>query len=205
MKVSNRSNQSIYRVWAPVYDFVFEWFFAPGRNRAHQVLDLKTGESLLIVGIGTGSDLPLVTGWTGVVGIDLSWAMLKQAQKKASRLERQPLLVMADAQRLPFADAQFEAATMNLVLSVVPDGRQAFREAMRVLCAEGRVVIFDKFLSEYSSLTLARKVLNGVTRLLGTDINRRLGEIIRDANCEVVLDEPVALRGAYRVILIERE
>ncbi|KAA3643248.1 MAG: methyltransferase domain-containing protein [Chloroflexi bacterium] len=202
MKRSNKTNQVIYRLWAPIYDFLLEWFFAPGRRRAHQLLDLKADEEFLIVGIGTGNDLRCIPDGIAVVGIDLSWAMLKQAQKKAESLPHQPLLVIADAGNLPFSEAQFDAAMMNLILSVVPQPRLSFREAMRTLGTHGRGVVFDKFLPEDQQMTLLRKMLNVVTELMGTDINRRFEDIIEDADCEVLRDEPVMLNGAYRAILM---
>ena len=76
MKMTNRWNQFIYRLWAPVYDATVNHFFMPGRRRAMDVLDLKEGESVLLLGVGTGADLPLLPAGVRAVGVDLSPEML---------------------------------------------------------------------------------------------------------------------------------
>ena len=60
MKMTNRWNQFIYRIWAPVYDTFMGRFFLPGRKRAMESLGLKPGERVLLVGVGTGADLELL-------------------------------------------------------------------------------------------------------------------------------------------------
>jgi protein-L-isoaspartate O-methyltransferase len=54
MKMTNRGNRFIYRLWAPVYDATVNHLFIPGRMRAMDLLGLQPGESVLLVGIGTG-------------------------------------------------------------------------------------------------------------------------------------------------------
>ena len=76
MKLTNRWNLLIYRLWSPVYDLVFTRLFAAGRHRALQLLDLKPGERVLIVGVGTGADLPLLPRGVRAIGVDLSRDML---------------------------------------------------------------------------------------------------------------------------------
>jgi phosphatidylethanolamine/phosphatidyl-N-methylethanolamine N-methyltransferase len=60
MKMSNRWNRIIYRLWAPVYDSTVNHFFRPGRKWALEVLALQPGERVLLPGVGTGADLPLL-------------------------------------------------------------------------------------------------------------------------------------------------
>ena len=46
-------------------------------------------------------------------------------------------------------------------------------------------------------------VLNLGAKLLGTDINRRLGEIVAGTQFTVLLNEPSLLNGMYRIIIIQ--
>ena len=126
MKMSNRWNQLIYRLWAPIYDSTIEHFFKQGRQRAMDVLDLQPGEFVLIVGAGTGADLPLLPEGAKGIGLDLSREMLKKAKQKLPHCRAKMQLIQGDAQALCLMDNQFDAALLNLILSVVPDGNVLF-------------------------------------------------------------------------------
>lgn len=205
MKLTNRWNRSIYRLWSPLYDRLFDRFFAaPGRRQALQRLDLQPGERVLLVGVGTGADLPLLPAGVGAVGVDLSPDMLARAAAKLPLAGRDVMLAQGDAQALPLPAGQFDAALLNLVLSVVPDGATCLRETLRALRSNGRVVVFDKFLPDDSGPSPGRRLLNLITTLIGTDINRRFGDIARDSPCTIVNDAPSLLRGAYRVIRLQK-
>ena len=74
--LEKRQVERAYELLAPVYDFVFDWIFAPGRTAAVGQLALTPGDTVLEVGIGTGLNLPLYPPLTRLSGIDLSSDML---------------------------------------------------------------------------------------------------------------------------------
>lgn len=63
-----------------------------------EVLDLKAGERVLLMGVGTGADLPLLPQGIHVVGVDLSAEMLARARKKLPLPGRDVLLIQGDIQ-----------------------------------------------------------------------------------------------------------
>ncbi len=199
--MTNRRNRWIYRLWAPVYDATVGHFFLPGRERAIELLGLQSGEFVLLVGAGTGADLPLLPEGVRAVGVDISPEMLHQASRKLDAL-RDTLFVLGDAQKPPFATASFDAIAFSLILSVIPDGGLCLRENLRLLKPGGRVVVFDKFAPEQCSLSRRRKLLNLGSTLFGTDITRRFGELSEGCGLRIVCDEPSLMNGAYRVILL---
>jgi ubiquinone/menaquinone biosynthesis C-methylase UbiE len=71
-----------------------------------------------------------------IVATDLSEGMLAVARRSGSaRVTRQ----QADAQRLPFGDAEFDAVVCQFGYMFPPDKQACFREARRVLTAGGRL------------------------------------------------------------------
>src|SRR4051794_37013439 len=82
------------------------------RRRAVDVLELRAGESVIDIATGTGLMLGSLVDGVGaggrIVGIDRSSTMLARA---VGRAPSPPVeLVEGDAQALPFADGEFDAA-----------------------------------------------------------------------------------------------
>ena len=204
MKMTNRWNQIIYRLWAPIYDQTVGRFFAPGRSRAMEVLDIQPGERVLLLGVGTGEDLPWLPQGVHAVGIDLSAAMLARAQARLPLPGRQIDLILGDAQALMVEDGTFDVVVLSLILSVVPDGAACLASGLRALKPGGRVVIFDKFLADEENISLGRKLLNLGSTFFGTDITRRFCDLATGIDWVVVSNEPSIVSGMYRVILFRK-
>lgn len=202
MRMGNRWNRFVYRVWAPIYDPLLERLFSNGRKRAMEAAGIRPGERVCFVGIGTGTDLLLLPRGARAVGVDLSEAMLARARKKLPLSDCDIELRAGDAQALPFDDESFDVAVLNLILSVVPDPARCLGEALRVLEVEGRIVVFDKFLPDNSAPSLVRRLANVFSTIFGTNINRRLGDVVSGFPCAVERDEPSILGGMYRVVLL---
>lgn len=204
MRMSNSHNRIVYSLWSPIYDALLERFFAPGRRSAMEAICLGAGERACIVGVGTGTDLLYLPPGVDAVGIDLSEDMLTRARRKLPVPGCTIQLQIGDAMALPLADGAFDAGVLNLILSVVPDPVRCISETLRVVRPGGRLVVFDKFLADTARLTLFRRLMNVFATLLGTDINRRLGDILARQPCTVVSDRPSLLGGMYRVVLLTR-
>ena len=201
--MNDERNQTIYQLWAPIYDKVMGPFAGKARRHAIELLNLRVGESVLLSGVGTGLDLPYLQAGVRATGIDLSPAMLRKAQDKANR--RDISLLEMNAQALDFPDDSFDAVVLNLILSVVPDGTAAFHEAWRVLRPGGRAVIFDKFASEDGRISALRRGVGKLISLFGTDPNRRLSEIMGSpSDLTIECNEPSLLRGQYRIVLLRK-
>ena len=204
MTMTNRWNQFIYRLWSPVYDVALGRFFLPGRKLALEMLALQPGEKVLLIGVGTGADLPLLPTGVEATGIDLSPEMLAKARNKLPACRAAVELIQGDAQALLVAENSFDAAILNLILSVVPDGRACLQSTLRALKPGGRVVIFDKFQPDDSKPSLVRKTMNLFSTLFGTDITRSYGQVAQDCACVVEQDVPSLLNGMYRVIVVRK-
>ncbi len=109
------------------------WYATPAGQRAaaaekallRWLLDVfPEARTALEVGCGTGYFTRwLATQGLQVVGLDLSWPMLRQARARC---------VQGDALRLPFASGAFDLVVMVATLAFLPAPEQALREARRV-------------------------------------------------------------------------
>src|SRR5437879_11396973 len=146
--LEKRQVQRAYELYAPIYDFIFDWIFAPGRAAAIKHLALASNDSVLEVGIGTGLNLPLYPASCRLTGIDLSQEMLDKAVERAQKLIMpNVVLKVMDATSLDFADNEFDKAVATYTVSAVPDPVAVLREMRRVVKPGGLLVLLNHFRS----------------------------------------------------------
>ena len=108
---------------------------------------LSPGDRALDVCTGTGDlalELARRVGRSGqVIGGDFSLPMLRLGAEKAARRGGIVRMALADAQRLPFSDNLFDAATVAFGIRNVTDIEQGIREMARVVRPGGRVVLLE--------------------------------------------------------------
>jgi ubiquinone/menaquinone biosynthesis C-methylase UbiE len=101
------------------------------RQGVQAILKL-TGEKARILDVGTGTgriSIPLLEAGADLVGCDLSAAMLRRLQEKLPAAR----ILQADATRLPFPGARFNAVLTVHVLHLIAGWQEALREFRRVL------------------------------------------------------------------------
>jgi len=93
---------------------------------------------------------------------------------------------------------------MHLILAVMPQPELGLKEAARVLKSGGRIAIFDKFLGDQEQPSNARRLVNLVTGMLFSDINRRLGPLVHGTGLVVDRNEPAQFGGMFRSITLSK-
>jgi phosphatidylethanolamine/phosphatidyl-N-methylethanolamine N-methyltransferase len=147
--LEKRQVQRAYELYAPVYDFIFDWIFAPGRDAAIKQLELRPSDSVLEVGIGTGLNLPLYPPTCRLTGIDLSQEMLDRAVERVQNLAMPNVaLKVMDATSMDFDDNEFDKGLATYTISAVPDPVAVLREMRRVVKPGGAIVLLNHFRSE---------------------------------------------------------
>ena len=196
-------NRLRYTVWAPVYDAVANAAgFAAARLVSIERLRLVAGNRVLIVGAGTGLDLPHLPPHVDITAVDVTPAMLNRLELRTASAHRVVTTRIMDARRLAFPDSSFDAVVLHLILAVMPQPEQGLREAVRVLKPGGRIAVFDKFLRDEERPSVKRRVLNAVAKPLFSDLNRRLGPLIVGTPLAIEHDDPVAFGGTYRIVTL---
>lgn len=191
-----------YRLLAPFYDLAIAAFTTRLRRESLAHLPQRPGLRVLVSGSGTGLDLPHLPPGNDYVALDITRAMLERSRRRAAALPA--ALVQGDSQRLPFAEAAFDAVVLHLILAVVPDAPRALAEAARVVRPGGRVLVLDKFLRPGQRAPL-RRALTPLTAQFAT----RLDVVFEDVLAQVPAlavesDEPAALGGWFRRIVLRR-
>ncbi len=113
------------------------------RARAADLARLRPGDRALDVATGTG-DLAVelarrVEPGGEIVGSDFSEGMLERARAKAPLLRWE----LADALALPYADGEFDAATVGFGARNFGDLERGLGEMARVVRPGGRVVVLE--------------------------------------------------------------
>lgn len=198
----NMSLRHSYTLFAPFYDLMISAATRPARTVSLRALGDVTGQTILVDGIGTGLDIPLLPSGAEYIGVDYTPAMLRRARGKCAG--KNVALHAGDAMALPYADDTFDAVIMHLILAVVPKPQQALAEAARVLKPGGRILIFDKFLRPGQAAPL-RRLISPLLGQLATRTDVVFEGLL--AGCPqlaVVSDTPAMAQGWFRRILLRK-
>ena len=153
----NLSKSDVRRTYARlsrIYDF---WGFlteSKAVGKAVQLANIKNGERVLEVAVGTGVVFERIVAANKDGqndGIDLSPEMLARAENRLKNHYSNYSLKVADAYSLPYPDATFDLVINSYMFDLLPekDFSQVLMEFKRVLKPGGRVVI--------TSMTMGRK------------------------------------------------
>ena len=171
------------------------------RRTTLDALGLQAGERVLDLGCGPGflaAEMAEQVGASGRVdAVDMSPSMLALAARREHSAGAAPVvLAEGDVTKLPFGDAQFDAAVSTQVFEYVADMPRALAEVRRVLVDGGRLLIID---TDWDSIVwrstdderMARVLLAWDDHLAHRDLPRRLPQLLREAgytleSCSVV-------------------
>ena len=199
--LEKRQVERAYELYAPVYDFIFDWIFAPGRNAAIQHLGVKPNEMVLEVGIGTGLNLPLYPASCRLTGIDLSGDMLDKAVERAQKLAMPNVaLKVMDATSMDFAENEFDKAVATYTISAVPDPVAVLREMRRVVKPGGALVILNHFRSERRLSGFVEDLMAPVCTRLGWKSNLPMMPLLEQVGLTPELVAKVNLFNGWRLV-----
>lgn len=193
-----------YTLFAPIYDAFVEPFTHGARRRSLALLRDGPHDDVLLVGIGSGLDVPLLPHGPRYTGLDLTPAMLDRARRKAARLGLDLRLDEGDARYLPYPAAAFDVVVLHLILAVTPHPEQALQETDRVLRPGGRVLILDKFLRPGQRAPI-RRLISPLLGLLATRTDVVFDEVLAQTpGLEVAFNRPALAGGWFRQILLRK-
>jgi SAM-dependent methyltransferase len=127
---------------------------AEDKRKTFDAQRIAAGMRVLDAGCGTGDDVRTLSAIVGsqgsVVGVDASTAMIEEARMRGTPPNAE--FIVASIERLPFADACFDAARAERLFQHLPDPQAAALELRRVLKPGGSLLLLDQ---DWESLMIA--------------------------------------------------
>ncbi|MDY7114849.1 class I SAM-dependent methyltransferase [Halomonas sp. SSL-5] len=194
-------NRRRYSLYAPVYDAVAERAFRRARRNALSQVLWQPGMRVLLVGAGTGLDLPFLPRDVELHATDLSPAMVRRLERRAEALGMDVQAEEMDAERLTYPDDHFDVVVMHLILAVMPDPDRGLAEARRVMKPDGQLCVMDKFQADDHPAGLGRRALNVLTSAIATDITRQARPLLEAGGFAIEQDTAVMMGSLFRALL----
>ncbi len=193
--------KDVYAVHSYFYDSIFGRLYAPGRLVAIGLMDIKPGQEVLEVGVGTGVSLPHYPRHARVVGIDISSEMLAKAKERNVNLGLSNVEIYEmDAGRMEFPDRRFDKVIAAHVISVVPEPLKVMKEMVRVCKDEGEVYILNYVGASSRVVAWFEEKFQPIRQALGLGRNVDFGALIADAGLVIEHIEGVNILGMCRLI-----
>ncbi|MGQ3683577.1 MAG: class I SAM-dependent methyltransferase [Candidatus Loosdrechtia sp.] len=184
--------KKVYSFYSWIYDSFFGKIFEQGRYAAFLLMDVKPGETILEVGLGTGLSLPLYPRGSHITGVDISQEMLKKAEEKKRdyKLSNVELYNM-DASSMTFPDNTFDKVFASHVITVVPDPMRTLHEMKRVCKKDGEIFILNYAGCRNRVISRIEKCISPFRDKLGLGKHIDLDELLRNANLTIECEQQV--------------
>jgi len=148
---NNRKYLKLYDKIAPLYRMsnaiYFKWKFGGERNYRQEFLselEINPNDRVLETSVGAGDNFRFLREDITLFGLDLSYGMLKQAQKNLKRWKRNAYLLQGNAEVLPFKDHSFDVVFHVGGINFFNNKREAILEMIRVAKSGTKIVIVDE-------------------------------------------------------------
>ncbi|MBF0320719.1 MAG: methyltransferase domain-containing protein [Nitrospirae bacterium] len=169
-----------FNTFIPVFYPALMLPIRPWRTKAIKMLDFKSGDRVIVPGVGSGHDLSALPKDVRVDGVDISDVMLGIGKLKLKLFgnDKNVTLNKMDAEKLFFDDNTFDKAILSLFLTVVFDPKKAFAEIVRVVKPGGQILIFDHLFRKGDIPGIVTKPVDAVLSYGFASVARVLDDII---------------------------
>ena len=173
---------------------IYDWLTASEQTLIIKGIDAlapQPGDTILEVGCGTGTGLVEIDrrmqARGQVIGLDLSFKMLKKSKDRMAAAQERCLLVESDAGLIPLPPSSIDAAYCAFTLELFShqDMVNTLNEIRQALVPEGRIVV----------VSLSREPHNLMTRLY--ELGHRLFPVALD--CRPVPAEAILREAGFNL------
>ena len=190
-RISQQEIVGVYNSLAKIYDIWGCLTETKARNRAMELAEIKNGQHILEVAVGTGIAFFEVvkSNPDGTnVGIDISDGMLKKAQKRLSKLGKANYeLRLGTAFKLEGEDSQFDLLINNYMFDLIRYDQMdsILMEFRRVLKKTGKLVLVNMTRGEKFGSGIYDFIYHISPKLMGGCRGVQLSERLRRSSFEV--------------------
>ncbi len=110
-------------------------------------------------------------------------------------------LIEMDAQRMSFAENEFDCVTACYVVSTAPDPMRVVSEIKRVCKESGRIVFTNHFKSKNPVLAKLEEAVNGVCKHIGFHTNLDLETLLHKSELKISRERQVNLFDLWKGVL----
>ncbi|TWU47281.1 putative methyltransferase YcgJ [Rubripirellula tenax] len=170
-----------YSHLVPAYQAVWPAVAKRRMSAAIKALNIPAGAKVLEVGVGTGLSLNSYPTNIELTGVDLSEAMLAEAEQLIAEKKWQHIDVMPmNAEELTFEDSSFDIVTSFHTISVVSQPQRMMAEIVRVCKPGGRILMINHFRSDNPLIAKVVDSAGNITKRLGWRTDIELDEVVRE-------------------------
>ncbi len=175
-------NHVLYEKFSKLYEGFWYPIFIRSFKKVCGHVNKTSPKTLLEVGLGPGTTIPLYDNSIQYTGVDVSEQMVSLAQKKVEKLNLpNKTLQTISPGKLPFDENSFDAVISFSVVTVVPDYKDFFENLMRVTKPGGFIYIighfqnndtssFQKVIDKFGE-SLTQKFMGFTLKLKESDLN----------------------------------
>lgn len=190
--------ERVYSQYAGVYDRVFGRVFQASRESVVKSLEIRAGEHVLEVGVGTGLCLPLYPRDCRVTAIDLSEGMLARARQRVALLGLDHVsLLRMDAGQMSFPDDTFDVVFAAYVITAVPDYRAVMREITRVSRPGARITLLNHFTNGSKLIAACERAMSPICKHIGFRTDLSVRQVLDGWPLDLARDERVKPFGMW--------
>ncbi|MFN6562767.1 MAG: class I SAM-dependent methyltransferase [Nostoc sp. ChiSLP01] len=160
------------------YDAIVRRYWHIEREPLIASLQLKPGQVVLDVALGTGLNLPAYPEGVHVVGVDLSEKMMDEARKKP--VSADITFKISDIYNLDFPDNSFDAAVSGFTFCILEYPVRAFQEILRVTKPGAFIAILDYCKSQDPEIQKWQELIADAALQLGFPTGKIMWDALMD-------------------------
>lgn len=147
---SNERSTAFYNSFSPFYELGQKMYYSffGGEEKARsdylKFLDIKDGDRVLEVSVGTGANIKFLPKSATYYGLDISKGQLRMALKNKKKFNLPLSLVFGNAEELPFEDNSFDCVYHIGGINLFNNKKKAIDEMIRVAKSGTRLMISDE-------------------------------------------------------------